>query len=116
MAICSKLAVDKVCKTTIVSMDIKHSHLEAGLVHSQGHWNFKAPTSTDQLQETNANIFNTGNFEDILDFKQLPEDAAAEINSDSDTEDDEPLGLVCWHCEVANHGWNIIRLCILAKG
>ena len=90
-AIHSKLAVDKVHKTTIIGMDIKQSHLEAGLVHSWGHQNFKAPTSTDQLQETNTNNFDTGDFEDILDFEQIIEDAAAEINSDSDIEDDELL-------------------------
>jgi hypothetical protein len=94
-AIRSKLAVDKVRKTTIVGMDIKRSHLEAGLVRSRGHRNFEAPTSTDWLQETDANDFDTGDFEDVLDFEQLTEqlieDAAAEINSDSDTEDDELL-------------------------
>ncbi|KAF8269571.1 ribonuclease H-like domain-containing protein [Lactarius quietus] len=32
----SKLGVEKVRKTTMVGMDIKRSHLEAGLVHSRG--------------------------------------------------------------------------------
>jgi hypothetical protein len=45
-AIRSKLGVDKVCKTTIIGMDIKRSHIEAGLAHSRGHRNFKAPTAT----------------------------------------------------------------------
>ena len=33
----SKLSIDKVCKTMIVRMDIKWSHIEAGLVHPQEH-------------------------------------------------------------------------------
>jgi hypothetical protein len=37
MATCSKLSLDKVRKTTIVGMDIKQSHIEAGLVHPQEH-------------------------------------------------------------------------------
>jgi len=46
IAIQSKLGVDKVRKTTIVGMDIKQLHIEAGLAHSRGHQNFEAPTAT----------------------------------------------------------------------
>jgi hypothetical protein len=30
----SKLGVEKVCKTTMVGLDIEHAHLEAGLLHA----------------------------------------------------------------------------------
>ena len=34
--ICSKLGVEKVRKTTMVGMDIKRMHVEAGLLHARG--------------------------------------------------------------------------------
>jgi hypothetical protein len=97
-AIRSKLGVDKVRKTTIVGMDIKRSHIEAGLAHSRGRRNFEAPTATtsstssDGPRETD---FDIGDIEDVLDFDQLAdqliEDAAAEPSDDSDSEDELPL-------------------------
>ena len=92
-AIRSKLGADKVRKTTIVGMDIKRSHLEAGLVCSRGHRKFSAPTSSDCLPETDTSDLDIGVLDDVLDFeqlaKQLIEDAAAEIDGDTDAEDDK---------------------------
>jgi len=99
-AICSKLGVDKVCKTTIVGMDIKWLHLEAGLVHSQGHRNFNAPTNDSCPPKTDTSDLDISDLEDVLDFEQLAEqlieDAAAEINGDIATEDDKLLPLTIW--------------------
>jgi hypothetical protein len=79
---------------TIVGMGIKRSHIDAGLVHSRGHRNFEAPTSNDNTYETGVTNFDTGNFEDILDFEQLAEqfveDVAADLESDSDTDNEHP--------------------------
>jgi hypothetical protein len=94
-AIQSKLGVDKVRKTTIIGMDIKRSHIEAGLAHSRGHQNFQAPTATstssDGPWETD---FDIGNIEDVLNFDQLAdqliEDTAAEPSDNSDSEDKLP--------------------------
>jgi hypothetical protein len=92
-AIRSKLGVDKVCKTTIVGMDIKWLHLEAGLVRSWGHRNFNAPTNDGHPPETDTSDLDIGDLEDVLDFEQLTEqlieDSMAEINGDIATEDDE---------------------------
>jgi hypothetical protein len=94
-AIRSKLGVDKVRKTTVVGMEIKREHIEAGLVHPRGHRNFEAPTSAGSTtHETGSTDFDPGDFEDVLDFDQLAEqlieEAAADPDSDSDSEDDEP--------------------------
>ena len=34
--ICSKLGAEKVCKTTMVGINIKRVHVEAGLLHARG--------------------------------------------------------------------------------
>jgi hypothetical protein len=93
-AIRSKLSVDKVRKTTVVGMDIKREHIEAGLIQSRGHRNFKAPDeSSDGMPETCSPDFDAGESEDVLDFDQLAEqlieDAAADLDSDSDTDPNE---------------------------
>jgi hypothetical protein len=49
-AIRSKLGVEKVRKTTMVGMDIKRAHIEAGLLHTRGKRNF---TSEARAQELN---------------------------------------------------------------
>jgi hypothetical protein len=89
-AIRSKLGVDKVRKTTIVGMDIKRSHIEAGLVRSRGHRNFNAPTSSDDTGTTDFDPGESG--EDVLDFDQLAdqliEDAVANLDSDSNNDDE----------------------------
>jgi hypothetical protein len=94
----SKLGVDKVHKTTVVSMELKQEHIEASLVHAHGNWDFEAPTS-DMPMSSNATYeavsseFNPGESEEVLDFDQLAqqliEEAAANPDSD-DPDDDEP--------------------------
>jgi len=81
-------------------MDIKQLHLEAGLVHSQGHWNFNTPTNDNCPPETDTSNLDIGDLEDVLDFEQLTEqlieDAMAEIDGDTATEDDELPPLTIW--------------------
>ena len=94
-AIRSRLSVDKVCKTTVVGMDIKWSHLEAGLVRVWGHRNFEAPTSDGDGGETGIDENDLG---DVLDFDELAEElindaAAADLGNSSDTDDDELMAL-----------------------
>jgi hypothetical protein len=95
-AIRSRLSVEKVQKTTVVGMDIKQAHIEAGLAHSRGHRNFEAPTSSNG--ELGADPAATIDFDiedgkEILDFNQLAEQLigeAADLDGDLDTDDDEP--------------------------
>jgi hypothetical protein len=99
-AIHSKLGVDKVYKTTIVGMDIKWLHLEAGLVCSQGHQDFNAPTNDSCPPETDTSDLDISDLEDVLGFEQLAEqlieNAAAEIDGDIATEDDKLPPLTIW--------------------
>jgi hypothetical protein len=90
-AIRSKLSVDKVRKTTVIGMDIKREHIEAGLVQPRGHRNFKAPESSDGAPKTCSTDFDPSDFEEALDFNQLAKEliedaAAADPDSDSDTD------------------------------
>jgi hypothetical protein len=105
--ICSKLSVEKVHKTTMVGMDIKHSHLEAGLAHSCSKQNFTGFTSKSEAgaQELNhANLTTIANIADqedgLMDFNQLTrcliERAASasmdrDIGDNCDDSDDFPL-------------------------
>ncbi|KAF8256976.1 hypothetical protein EI94DRAFT_1761551, partial [Lactarius quietus] len=94
----SKLGVEKVHKTTMVGMDIKRSHLEAGLVHSRGKRNFTGFTSESEAgaQETDranlTTITDIGDQEDgLMDFNQLSERLIARAVSaslDRDVGDD----------------------------
>ena len=88
MAIQSKLGVNKVCKTTVVGMDIKQEHIDTGLVQPQAHWHFKAPTSSNATPEAASTNFEPDYFEDIQEFDelaaQLIADAAKDVDTDSD--------------------------------
>jgi hypothetical protein len=90
-AIRSRLSVDKVRKTTVVGMDIKREHIDAGLIRPRAHRNFEAPTSSNTMPETASTDFEPSEFEDVLDFDQLAEqlieEAANDTDSDSDTDD-----------------------------
>ena len=90
----SKLGVDKVCKTTMVGMDIKHVHIEAGLLCARGKQNF---TSEARAQEPNhessaADHLDIGDQNnDLLNFNQLSEClivGATSANADKDVGDD----------------------------
>jgi hypothetical protein len=99
-AICSKLSVDKVCKTTVVGMDIKRSHIEPGLVCARGRQNFEVPTTSGDPPEEPLPDFDVGDIEDVLDFdqlaKELIEDAAADTSSDLDHEEPPAVPLTIW--------------------
>ncbi len=83
----SKLSVDKVRKTTIVGMDIKRSHIEAGLVHTRERRDFNMPETGGDVGDRPDNRvaeLGDGNVEDVLDFDQLAEqlieDAGEDLN------------------------------------
>jgi hypothetical protein len=94
----SRLGVEKVRKTTMVGMDIKRMHIEAGLLHTRGKRNFAA--SSQQPEESDAGIDSDDRLDsddqDPLDFDQLCAhliESAASANFDRDVgdsnEDDE---------------------------
>jgi hypothetical protein len=93
----SKLGVEKVRKTTMVGMDIKRTHLEAGLLHKRGKRKFTSEAGV-QLEgpnddpESAADYLNIGDQDDdLLDFDQLSEHliaGAASANADKDVGDD----------------------------
>jgi hypothetical protein len=95
-AIRSKLSVDKVRKTTVVGMEIKREHIEAGLLRSRGPRQFEAPIDGNETLEAGSADFDPGDVEDVLDFDQLAEqlieDAIADPDGDSDLDldDNEP--------------------------
>jgi hypothetical protein len=89
-AIRSKLSVDKVRKTTIVGMDIKQSHMDAGLVCPHVRRNFEAPTSE---HETSLELTTeaTDSIEDVADFDQLAEQLIGDsIDDFCNTANDNP--------------------------
>jgi len=92
----SKLGVEKVCKTTIVGMDIKWMHLEASLLPTRGKQHFTSqPGAGEQEQEPGSNLvagdLNVSDSDDLLDFNQLSEcliTSAAAANGDRDVGND----------------------------
>ena len=95
MATRSKLSVDKVRKTTIIGMDIKRSHIEAGLVHPREHQKFSMPaTGSNTARDIPVTECSDEDIKDILDFgqlsEQLIEDAGDDVSSDSDDEEPPP--------------------------
>ena len=89
----SKLSIDKVRKTTIVGMDIKRSHIEAGLVHPREHRDFSMPETSRSATGIGEGSEVAAEVEDleILDFDQLAreliEDASEDIEElDADEE------------------------------
>jgi hypothetical protein len=84
-AIRSKLGIEKVQKATVIGMDIKRMHMEAGLLHVQGQRNF---TSKANKQDIVSDIGDINS--DPLDFDQLSNHiiaGAASANSDKDVGD-----------------------------
>lgn len=95
-AIRSKLGIEKVRKATVVGMDIKRMHMEAGLLHARGQRNF---TSKASEQDVVSDIGDTDS--DPLDFDQLSNHliaGAASANSDKDVgdvgDDELPLTVI----------------------
>jgi len=98
-AIRSKLSIDKVRKTTILGMDLKREHINAGLVQPRTHRHFEAPTSNPTGPEAGSTVtdFEPSDFEDVLDFDQLAEQLIEEAADDDigsatdlDTDDNGP--------------------------
>ena len=95
-AIRSRLGIDKVRKTTVVGMDLKREHIDAGLVRPRSHRHFEAPSSGNPTPEaTQATDFEISDFEDVLDFDQLAEQLIEEaaddvVDSYSDLDADPP--------------------------
>jgi hypothetical protein len=97
----SKLGVEKVRKTTIVGMDIKCAHLEAGLLPTQGQRNFTSGSEAAGTQvllndiSSIADHLDIGNDNnDLMDFNQFSESliaGAASANFDKDMGDDNDL-------------------------
>jgi hypothetical protein len=82
----SKLGVEKVRKATMVGMDIKQMHLEAGLLYAGGKWNFTPQESDATPQANHPDISN----DDLLDFDQLCNHlivGAVSANNDKDAGD-----------------------------
>ena len=93
----SKLSIDKVRKTTIIGMDLKRSHIEAGLVHTRECRDFSMPeTSGSGATGIGEDSEATAEVEDleIPDFDQLAreliEDASEDVE-ELDADEDPPL-------------------------
>lgn len=90
----SKLGVEKVRKTTMVGMDIKRTHLEAGLVYKRGKQSFTSEAGAQEPDDDGsaADHLDIGDQDDdLLDFDQLSEHliaGAAAANTDKDVGDD----------------------------
>ena len=97
----SKLGVEKVRKTTMVGMDIKQTHSEAGLLRARGKRNFTSQASEpepDYEPEMASDHLSMGDNDDLLDFDQLSEHlikSAAAANSDQDIGDVEDDDFEC---------------------
>jgi len=91
----SRLSVDKVRKTTIVGMDIKRSHIEAGLVQKRERREFKMPGTGNDADGGCVTELSDDEIEDVLDFDQLAEqlieDAASNNVDEPDTDEEFPL-------------------------
>lgn len=94
-AIRSKLSIEKVRKATIVGMDLKRMHTEAGLLRTQAKRNFNFGSEAQagrQDAEPSADDLDLelGDINDPLDFDQLSERLianAASANGDKDVGD-----------------------------
>ena len=91
----SKLGVEKVRKTTMVGMDIKWTHLEAGLLPTRARRQFTSQLSTsgqpDLGSDSVANNHDFSEPDDLLDFSELSEQliaSAAAASHDKDVGDD----------------------------
>ena len=87
----SKLSVEKVRKATIVGMDIKRMHMEAGLLRVPAKRNFTSSSGSEAgEQDTEPAADELGDINDPLDFDQLSERliaGAASASTDKDVGD-----------------------------
>ncbi len=88
----SKLGIEKVRKATMVGMDIRQMHMEAGLLRARGKRNFtsRGPPGADAESAGD----DLGDIEDPLDFDELSDHlvaSAASANADKDVGDDDEL-------------------------
>jgi hypothetical protein len=91
----SRLGVEKVCKMSMVGMDIKQIHLEAGLLRARGKQSFtqasrQEPGCELECKPSDINI----NDSDLLNFNQLSKvliARAASANDDKDVGNDDEL-------------------------
>jgi hypothetical protein len=95
----SRLGIEKVRKATIVGMDLKRMHIEAGLLRGRSKRNFTSGSETggqESQDESESAGDNLGDLEDPLDFDQLSAQLIAGAVSASadkdvgDAEDDAP--------------------------
>ena len=93
----SKLSIDKVRKTTMVGMDIKRSHIEAGLVRTRERRDFSMPETSSSrvtgVDEDSGDVTVDVDDPEILDFdqlaRQLIEDASEDLG-ELDADEDLP--------------------------
>jgi hypothetical protein len=91
-AIRSKLSIEKVRKATIVGMDLKRMHTEAGLLRTQAKrsFNFGSEAQKDAEPSVDSDDQDLGDINDPLDFDQLSERliaGAASASGDKDVGD-----------------------------
>jgi hypothetical protein len=92
----SQLGVEKVRKTTMVGMDIKRSHKDAGLLRPRKPRNFDAISDDERESDETGTSIEAGESEDILEFTDLANEliasaATADADSDTDMDDDADL-------------------------
>jgi len=98
----SKLGVEKVCKTTMVGMDIKRMHLEASLLYKRGKRSFTPEAGAQEPDDDGsaADHLDFGDQDnDLLDFDQLSEHlitGTAATNADKDIGHDMRLTNSLW--------------------
>ena len=87
----SRLGIEKVRKATMVGMDLKRTHIEAGLLRGRGKRSFTSETGEPESQlEDDSAAVELGDLEDPLDFDQLSEQliaGAVSANADEDIGD-----------------------------
>ena len=92
----SKLGVEKVCKTTMVEMDIKRMNHEAGLLYTRGKQKFTTEARAQEPDNDGSTLtidhFDIGDQDDnLLNFDQLSERlimGAVSANADKDVGND----------------------------
>ena len=91
----SRLGVEKVRKATMIGMDIKHSHLEAGLLPARRRRNFTSEVTAFEEPDYASMVIDHPDISDqddnLLDFDRLSESliaAAASANADKDVGND----------------------------
>ncbi|KAF8165802.1 hypothetical protein B0H34DRAFT_763223 [Crassisporium funariophilum] len=85
-AIHSRLGVEKVCKSTMVGMDIRWTHVEAGLLCPQGKQSFSMGPGEESEAATELGI---NGLEELLNFCQLSEQLIAGAIAENMSDDDD---------------------------